>query len=319
MPDRLFVAHASIDESLAAALKEFVETVFSGASVFLAEDGIRGGAGWFERIRSELAGEPVILALVTQNSLHSPWLYFEAGAGFVGSRSIPVCGGTVTIDSLLPPFSALNSRQLSNAEQIAKLAWDLSAAWGHARRPEENLLERASARLVATNQEVLDVIPVLYPSSDDEDEDDPWNPEPRDRSDELRYVAQLAVDLDHETRHWDELMRLFSTNGRTLVAFLSDVYDYRPPEDAEWHHKHDDVLKEELARLPTELHRIIVEYHWGVWYNPIPDERVAAALRLTIEEHQQKLTTAVSLLRERKDEALHEFRKRFEFEYREFR
>jgi len=315
MVDRAFIAYASADEELANALKQFIEKLFSSAEVFMAGDVLRGGQGWFETIRKELDSSPIVLALTTPNSSSAPWLYFEAGSGFVAQRTIPVCGGTATIRELRPPFSQLQARELTSVEQIEKLASDVSRIWGHGRQPDHALLAREAAALIEASSALRTI--EIAPSSEAMGSSDAEEAR-HSRHDhfQLMRVAQLTLDLNHEAQHWDRVVKLFASNGRTLVQFLDDVYGYKPPEDANWNGRQDDVLRQELAILPTETHRIIIEYHYGVWYEPVPESELAAALHLTVDEFRQKLSSAVSLLRERRNEAVHAFKKEFDWEYR---
>jgi hypothetical protein len=92
----VFVSHVAEDESIAVGLKRLLETVFLNAKVFVAGRDLAGGEVWVKEIRDQLRVARVIIAVITPFSRNTPWVMFEAGAGFVDSRTIPVCAFEVS-------------------------------------------------------------------------------------------------------------------------------------------------------------------------------------------------------------------------------
>src|SRR5690348_5247725 len=93
MPDAklaIFISHASEDETMAIELKAFLENIFLNADVFVSGRDLAGGALWAEQLRAKLEEATTIIALITRFSAESTWVHFEAGAGFVRKRTIPV-------------------------------------------------------------------------------------------------------------------------------------------------------------------------------------------------------------------------------------
>jgi hypothetical protein len=108
----VFISHVSEDETIALALKDFLEGIFLNASVFVSGRDLTGGQVWIEELRSQLANATAILALVSQRSLGSEWVYFEAGAGFCRQCTIPLLISGVTVEDVGPPFSLLQLRRI---------------------------------------------------------------------------------------------------------------------------------------------------------------------------------------------------------------
>ncbi|MCG2778134.1 MAG: toll/interleukin-1 receptor domain-containing protein [Desulfobacterales bacterium] len=106
----VFLSHIAEDEYIAVALKRLIENVFLNSQVFVAGRDLSGGEVWVKEIRDQLRVARVILAVITPYSKTTPWLLFEAGAGFIDSRTIPVCADGVSIDSLDSPLKLLQAR-----------------------------------------------------------------------------------------------------------------------------------------------------------------------------------------------------------------
>ena len=130
----VFISHVSEDESIAVALKRFIETVFLNADVFVAGKDLAGGDLWVKEIRDQLRIARVIIAVITPFSRETPWVLFEAGAGFVDSRTIPVCADGITPEALDVPLKLLQARDMS-AAGLQKLAADI-ARRAELREPE---------------------------------------------------------------------------------------------------------------------------------------------------------------------------------------
>jgi hypothetical protein len=82
---QVFISHALEDEAAAAALKEMIQRCsLNKIDVWFSSDrsalgGISMGGSWFSELNDKLKGTTWIVALVTPQSVLSPWLFFECG------------------------------------------------------------------------------------------------------------------------------------------------------------------------------------------------------------------------------------------------
>ena len=118
----------SDDEAIAVMLKSSIERIFLNSEVFVSGRDLKGGDVWASEIKAKLNKSSVIIALITDLSLNSNWVMFEAGSGFVENKTIPLCVPSITVDDLTPPLSLLQSRNYSEKgiknllHDIAKIA-----------------------------------------------------------------------------------------------------------------------------------------------------------------------------------------------------
>jgi len=131
----VFISHVSDDESVAVAVKRFIEKVFLSSMVFVAGRDLTGGEVWVKEIRDKLRTARVIVSIITPFSQNNSWVLFESGAGFLDSRTIPLCGDGVTIETLKPPLRLLQARAL-NQEGLENLVRDI-ARLAELREPSE--------------------------------------------------------------------------------------------------------------------------------------------------------------------------------------
>ena len=131
----VFISHVSDDESIAIAIKRFIEKVFLNSVVFVSGRDLTGGEVWVKEIRDKLRTSRVIVSIITPFSQNSSWVLFESGAGFSDSRTIPLCGDGITIETLRPPLKLLQARALSQ-EGLQKLVRDI-ARLAELREPSE--------------------------------------------------------------------------------------------------------------------------------------------------------------------------------------
>jgi hypothetical protein len=131
----VFISHVSEDESIAIAIKQFIEKVFLNATVFVAGRDLIGGEVWIKEIRDKLRTSRVIVSIITPFSQNSSWVLFESGAGFLDSRTIPLCGDDIAIEDLKPPLKLLQARAI-NQEGLQNLVRDV-ARLAELREPSE--------------------------------------------------------------------------------------------------------------------------------------------------------------------------------------
>ncbi len=115
----IFISHDKSDETIALALKVFLENIFKNSNIYVSERDIMGGQKWIENIKLSLKTSHVIISIISKKSLESEWLYFETGAGFVDDKLIPLVVGKVTLRNLKPPLSLLQARLLSKNGIVA--------------------------------------------------------------------------------------------------------------------------------------------------------------------------------------------------------
>ncbi len=83
---RIFLSHAASDTILAQKLRKLLSRRVSGR-IFITEE-ISAGEDWQSRLRNELAGADVVLALLTPQSVDSNWLLHEIGAAWALEKPI---------------------------------------------------------------------------------------------------------------------------------------------------------------------------------------------------------------------------------------
>lgn len=127
-PLQFFISHVEEDETIALALKTYIEELFLGAAVFVSGRDLSGGEVWFEELRRRLESATAVIALISPYSKDSRWVYFESGAGFTRRCTIPLAVGNIQVSSLPAPMKLLQARNLdetgmrSLTADLAKLA-----------------------------------------------------------------------------------------------------------------------------------------------------------------------------------------------------
>ncbi len=138
------------DAALASVLKHLVSGVFR-VEVFVSGQDLHGGKLWPKGLNEALGEAKVILALVTPVSKESPWVHFETGAGFLAEKAIPVCGGGLTVSSLVPPFSLLQAREVTR-DGLKKLLQDLAGLLGKSVTLDDQDIARIDDAIDAASQ-----------------------------------------------------------------------------------------------------------------------------------------------------------------------
>ncbi|EGR3304376.1 toll/interleukin-1 receptor domain-containing protein [Vibrio parahaemolyticus] len=112
----VFISHITEESDVAKVLKDWIESTYLGnLEVFVSSDAdsIPAGTKWLEEITRAITSSKIILLLCSQNSIHRPWINFEAGCGWAKSIPvIPICYGELTREKLPPPISALQALNL---------------------------------------------------------------------------------------------------------------------------------------------------------------------------------------------------------------
>jgi hypothetical protein len=126
---QVFISHVDEDQTIALAIKTYLEQMFLESTVFVSGRDLTGGAVWFEELRRQLEEATAIIALISQYSKDSRWVYFESGAGFTRARTIPLAVGDITVDNLGAPMKILQARNL-DAAGLKSLTNDLARMAG---------------------------------------------------------------------------------------------------------------------------------------------------------------------------------------------
>lgn len=124
----VFLSHTTADAPSARQLQEWLRKTLI-VEVFLSSDieSIELGEDWYEGIISALKNCAVGLILVTQNSVARPWVHFELGGLKLGRKTaIPVLGGTIRAEDLLPPLDRSQACHYATREGRLKLLQDIS-------------------------------------------------------------------------------------------------------------------------------------------------------------------------------------------------
>lgn len=125
MVQQVFLSHDHHDGPLAKVIAETVSRIsLAQVEIWFSSDpspfgGIKPGKRWIDEIESHLSSSCVILVLLTPNSIHRPWVYFESGYGFYSQKCqvIPLCLGLALAD--MPyPLAIFQGFQLNDFESL---------------------------------------------------------------------------------------------------------------------------------------------------------------------------------------------------------
>jgi hypothetical protein len=111
----IFVSFAQHDHRIVESLWYIFHESYPRLTLFNSADSwlILPGDNWFQRIRTELTSAKVVLLLLSERSVISPWLNFEAGAAWLaGKTMIPACIGSLDKGHLPKPYSDLQGANL---------------------------------------------------------------------------------------------------------------------------------------------------------------------------------------------------------------
>lgn len=117
----LFFSHSSKDKDIILSIKNKLDSATGGVmDIFMSSDGqsIPFGTNWIHKIEEGLKTAKIMFVFVTENSISSGWIYFEAGYAYSkGIQVIPV-GIGVDIGSLKAPLNLLQGFNISSEDSL---------------------------------------------------------------------------------------------------------------------------------------------------------------------------------------------------------
>lgn len=117
----IFFSHSSKDKDLVMSIKTTIDKVTSGVlDIFMSSDGqsIPFGTNWIHKIEEGLQLAKIMFVFVTENSVSSGWIYFEAGYAYSkGIQVIPV-GIGIDIGSLKAPLNLLQGFNITSNDSL---------------------------------------------------------------------------------------------------------------------------------------------------------------------------------------------------------
>jgi hypothetical protein len=128
MPHKLFLSHDSRDREKAQAISQALQRLTLGQIVVWhsSDDGpsggLRPGQVWLDEIRRQIAESRAVVVLLTPQSLHRPWLFFEAGFGAAQADCavIPVCVGIDSVADVPFPLAMYQAFQLADYDSLKR-------------------------------------------------------------------------------------------------------------------------------------------------------------------------------------------------------
>lgn len=117
----IFFSHSSKDQEIILPLKNELEDITSGVmDIFMSSDGqsIPFGRNWVHKIEEGLNNAKIMFVFITENSINTAWIYFEAGYAYSKNvRVIPV-GIGVDIGCLKAPLNLLQGFNITVDESL---------------------------------------------------------------------------------------------------------------------------------------------------------------------------------------------------------
>lgn len=119
--ETLFFSHSSKDKDLVLFIKNKLDKVTGGTTdIFMSSDGqsIPFGTNWIHKVEEGLQIAKIMFVFVTENSISSGWIYFEAGYAYSkGIQVIPV-GIGVDVGSLKAPLNLLQGFNILSEDSL---------------------------------------------------------------------------------------------------------------------------------------------------------------------------------------------------------
>jgi len=111
----IFISYSKQDQDDARLLAAFLEA--EGYSVWW-DAGLHSGDNFRKVIMTELGRARAVIAIWTENSVHSDWVASEAGRAHADRKLIPVKARGVPYRDIPPPFDAMHIENLDSRDKI---------------------------------------------------------------------------------------------------------------------------------------------------------------------------------------------------------
>jgi hypothetical protein len=129
---RLFVSHAHKDKEIAMALVDTIEAAMVPEARILCTSHDKpqyrepDNVDISEVLRDHLVQSSCVLAVLTPNSLKSPWCLFELGGAWVrATQTYPLLAGGLSKEDLPAALKGNEAIQLTEPDEIRRLFTDL--------------------------------------------------------------------------------------------------------------------------------------------------------------------------------------------------
>ncbi len=134
MKPLVFISHTDSESEVAIWLEDQISDLLLGAiDFFVSSDHstIIGGDNWIKKIEEALNECSVCLVLCSEQSVHRPWINFEAGGAWMaGKRVVPVCHAGMRPENLPEPLKTIYGYDLSDPKDVQDLVGLLAGEAG---------------------------------------------------------------------------------------------------------------------------------------------------------------------------------------------
>src|SRR4051812_1618154 len=130
-----FVSHSSKDKQLTTRFGMLLRSIsldqiepwFSSDSGYAG--GFQPGDMWFEKIREKMSSSSAIIALLTERSISSRWVFFESGFGaaVADKKLILVTHGIASMANIPEPLSRWQAFRIDKLEGLREFCEKLLA------------------------------------------------------------------------------------------------------------------------------------------------------------------------------------------------
>ena len=117
----LFFSHSSKDKDMVLAIKNKVMQYTSGTlEIFQSSDGesIPFGTNWIHKVEEGLKEAKVMFVFITEQSISSGWIYFEAGYAYSKDVHVIPVGIGVSVGDLKAPLNLLQGFNITSADSL---------------------------------------------------------------------------------------------------------------------------------------------------------------------------------------------------------
>lgn len=117
----LFFSHSSKDKDMVLAIKNKVMQYTSGTlEIFQSSDGesIPFGTNWIHKVEEGLKEAKVMFVFITEQSISSGWIYFEAGYAYSKDVHVIPVGIGISVGDLKAPLNLLQGFNITSADSL---------------------------------------------------------------------------------------------------------------------------------------------------------------------------------------------------------